>query len=173
MRGEHLVSSHDGKPHNGSSPHARGTRTSSPVCSARVTVHPRMRGEHPKPAIIGRNSAGSSPHARGTRRQERLQLRGRRFIPACAGNTTPGPPRPTAPPVHPRMRGEHAGIHLKVRDTAGSSPHARGTQAAKQVGNPAPRFIPACAGNTPTHPTRTPTHAVHSRMRGEHPFHQV
>ena len=99
-RGEHI---HRG---DGSSPHARGTRTSwrsacmrtrfIPACAGNAkmnvqivstqTVHPRMRGE--RRAERGRTGSlgGSSPHARGTLSGGVCTRRAHRFIPACAGN---------------------------------------------------------------------------------------
>ena len=51
----------------------------------------------------------------------------------------------------------------------GSSPHARGTQTRPLFHSPAPRIIPACAGNTPTWTCPTGSPWDHPRMRGEHP----
>ena len=72
-----------------------------------TTVHPRVRGEHSYEGWLESKKVGSSPRARGT-----LQIGGwkppsRRFIPACAGNTTFD--------------------RLGERFAAGSSPRARGT----------------------------------------------
>ena len=91
-----------------------------------------------------------------------------RFIPACAGNTTPC--RTTAPPasVHPRVRGEHCARIGLVTLIVGSSPRARGTQPHRRQRRQCDRFIPACAGNTSRSPCSPATASVHPRVRGEH-----
>ena len=66
------------------------------------------------------------------------------------------------------MRGEHPLKGRHVTAHHGSSPHARGTRRDSSIQQHAPRFIPACAGNT-SHPSdHVPRTAVHPRMRGEH-----
>ena len=172
---------------NGSSPHARGTRSSPadrkelrrfiPACAgntafprctcATAAVHPRMRGEHGFVELIGKYGIGSSPHARGTpARRPRAGVH-RRFIPACAGNTHPLRPEHRPDAVHPRMRGEHIFGSTKEEAKRGSSPHARGTPRYQQPFYDEKRFIPACAGNTARIPARRVSHSVHPRMRGE------
>ena len=148
MRGER--SSGKGQPikEHGSSPHARGTRRAPtrhgsstrfiPACAgnARVLyrldgahpVHPRMRGERSQIRSQQTAGFGSSPHARGTLLGFVHYLRGRRFIPACAGNASVDPvPRPLRA-VHPRMRGERRFVVTIRLVSHGSSPHARGTR---------------------------------------------
>ena len=148
MRGEHQRAVTDTNTAPGSSPHARGTRTSPghadllwrfiPACAGNTTatdqprridtVHPRMRGEHSAALADIPVDTGSSPHARGT-----LVPVGRKGVDI---------------PVHPRMRGEHSRQRRSGQVQTGSSPHARGTLK---------RF---CAG--------VECITVHPRMRGEH-----
>ena len=168
MRGEH--GNELGHAHGayGSSPHARGTpyqchplgwcRRFIPACAGNTlqlalsnlvaAVHPRMRGEHAIAAPAMWAPHGSSPHARGTPCPRYGPAAGRRFIPACAGNTWPRafPMWPEA--VHPRMRGEHYNPRIPKRWVV--------------------RFIPACAGNTQYPRRQSHARAVHPRMRGEH-----
>ena len=110
-------------------------------------VHPRMRGERVPATPSCLSAVGSSPHARGTRLLAHQRRKVGRFIPACAGNARqwacPSPP----PPVHPRMRGERISRLTIASASAGSSPHARGTQLLPLLIDPQHRFIPACAGN--------------------------
>ena len=107
MRGEHQSIPSMERPWCGPSPHARGTlqpmplrvtaersipacagNTSSSLSSCRNTpVHPRMRGEHDHGYHMTKLDTGPSPHARGTPAGDPAQGRGRRSIPACAGNT--------------------------------------------------------------------------------------
>ena len=50
----------------------------------------------------------------------------------------------------------------------GSSPHVRGTLSDADHDRIRGRFIPACAGNTPTGPNTATVPSVHPRMCGEH-----
>ena len=168
MRGEHSSPRHITQCGCGSSPHARGTRESSgtttasirfiPACAGNTTearhnrvqpaVHPRMRAEHSVSTIRSNSGRGSSPHARGTLRHDLDEPEERRFIPACAGNTSTMRCSSLLLAVHPRMRGEHA-VH--------------GCGAILTIW-----FIPACAGNTTPDPATCRVSSVHPRMRGEH-----
>ena len=107
-----------------------------------------MRGEHVIVEIERAVVGGSSPHARGTPSHQACAGNGRRFIPACAGNTVTDGIAAIVSAVHPRMRGEHFAVVASASIAAGSSPHARGTRRLRFR-----RSIP-----TPVHP----------RMRGEH-----
>ena len=132
-------------------------------------VHPRWRGEHGElchalndsrrfipagagntgaVAMLSRLSSGSSPLARGTRWLRRLRRMRWRFIPAGAGNTAISSASITSLAVHPRWRGEHAGVPDEFCKPGGSSPLARGTQQINARRLHEERFIPAGAGNT-------------------------
>ncbi len=109
LRGEHAFIAVGDGGEAGSSPPARGTRVDVvragvterfiPACAGNtpgvvpsldlLTVHPRLRGEHPSCRGIARFVIGSSPPARGTRQRPRAPIAAQRFIPACAGNTSP------------------------------------------------------------------------------------
>ena len=191
MRGERITRALRREAREGSSPHARGTRAADradqkrerfiPACagnaaiapsSARcVSVHPRMRGERPSLKGAVDEAAGSSPHARGTLLLFLPPKCGPRFIPACAGNAGRGVAALGRCAVHPRMRGERAISSTSALWINGSSPHARGTQAAQVDVEPLQRFIPACAGNAVRERRRTTGYAVHPRMRGERHLH--
>ena len=148
-------------------PRERGERVGARAAPCTTPVHPRERGERAG-SVCPLSCHGSSPRARGTRQRSRLRAargsspraRGTplsrceplpaRFIPASAGNA-----RPTAaarPAVHPRERGERAAAACRC-SARGSSPRARGTQAASWSQVTAARFIPASAGNADTRPT--------------------
>ena len=147
MRGERLAQRGRTGSLGGSSPHARGTRTSG--CPGRLSapVHPRMRGERGLAAQKIEGDIGSSPHARGTRSDIYNSIMTRRFIPACAGNARPGRQARSRLPVHPRMRGERSAHVVPMCRAIGSSPHARGTRSSSGWACASNRFIPACAGN--------------------------
>ena len=91
---------------------------------------------------------GSSPLARGTRRPPVTKPPLMRLIPARAGNTSRTLAGMRHRPAHPRSRGEHDGAALRVDDSCGSSPLARGTLKGDFSGGGAGRLIPARAGNT-------------------------
>ena len=152
----------------GSSPRARGTRSSCPVIRLApwfipagagntsgaksrlhaITVHPRGRGEHLWLGVPKMGVAGSSPRARGTRSETTAEFPHPRFIPAGAGNTPIAAGIIATPPVHPRGRGEHLDLKANLASPTGSSPRARGTRRRCRRRCRLRRFIPAGAGNT-------------------------
>ncbi len=188
LRGEHPLAEHEDRRLYGSSPPARGTRTTPepayrqirfiPACAGNTgvevlrrragAVHPRLRGEHIPLLVITQFSSGSSPPARGTLGQAGFDAVVRRFIPACAGNTRSNWQKILVMPVHPRLRGEHAPVCSIYHKMHGSSPPARGTPTLMRHGMPETRFIPACAGNTHDGVSIMPQITVHPRLRGEH-----
>ncbi len=92
-----------------------------------ISVHPRERGERLSVFRAALQEAGSSPRARGTAGSVRRSRRGRRFIPASAGNGRCSHRSRALPPVHPRERGERVNALLPPVCLTGSSPRARGT----------------------------------------------
>ena len=70
-------------------------------------------------------------------------------------------------PVHPRLRGELVMFNVISPDARGSSPLARGTLNVMTTSLVLFRFIPACAGNSPTRAIRAQEFSVHPRLRGE------
>ncbi len=189
VRGEHSTPRVCTTPWCGSSPRARGTPPSPTSCDAttrfipacagntaeelrgaeRPAVHPRVRGEHGYSGRRPRAIRGSSPRARGTRAWRTCARRRRRFIPACAGNTSAPTTAPSRRAVHPRVRGEHIAARMATPVFPGSSPRARGTRVAHAIPAGAHRFIPACAGNTRRGRKASGSGSVHPRVRGEHP----
>ncbi len=188
MCGEHTATLTEKPSISGSSPHVRGTQIPAtgsppaprfiPACAGNTTifcrcfawqaVHPRMCGEHTSMYSPGTGMVGSSPHVRGTLIDEVFSHQNSRFIPACAGNTTPAALLPRIPPVHPRMCGEHVNRIICELRPAGSSPHVRGTLTGRYSGPVNLRFIPACAGNTAMRSPSARRWSVHPRMCGEH-----
>ena len=134
----------------GSSPRMRGTvselsfedlRTrfipahagNSPMCHRRrwcSSVHPRACGEQRSSRSCFSSAPGSSPRMRGTGPAAPPGCRGRRFIPAHAGNRRCGVPSRTSRSVHPRACGEQHRVFLGVGCFVGSSPRMRGTAPA-------------------------------------------
>ena len=127
VRGEHLPSSAVTAGLFGSSPRARGTRSSLsppidptriiPACAGNTFPcrarsgsrpdHPRVRGEHPTSRSWILFEGGSSPRARGTLDDLERRASTGRIIPACAGNTRSVGGPAALRTDHPRVRGEH------------------------------------------------------------------
>ena len=186
--GEHLDTRSISPVTLGSSPRVRGTlrrdryqllrRRFIPACAGNTrlmtdaknesAVHPRVCGEHPYTAPKDRGFCGSSPRVRGTPMPGTMMSAASRFIPACAGNTARWVSRPTGPAVHPRVCGEHWSVAGRCCCRCGSSPRVRGTRGCSNLGVGLHRFIPACAGNTPTPRRSTRASPVHPRVCGEH-----
>ena len=187
-RGEHSVKLSVSLTNSGSSPLARGTRTTRfhgeaymRLIPARAgntlplfmredsdAAHPRSRGEHDNQELLMAGLFGSSPLARGT-----LLIGGAaepytRLIPARAGNT-PHALMPRYPSsAHPRSRGEHVFDCRSQKVRGGSSPLARGTLGSFARAECQRRLIPARAGNTADSPHAESAMPAHPRSRGEH-----
>ena len=195
-------------PLHGSSPRVRGTRGAPsdqppprrfiPACAGNSVgrrgkggthaVHPRVCGELCTVPITAPPSAGSSPRVRGTRRTGSRPPAGGRFIPACAGNSSPSPTCSCRTPVHPRVCGElhshgvrviwpwrfipacagnSAGTTPAGALASGSSPRVRGTRTGLRRSREVGRFIPACAGNSLGAGRQGLLVPVHPRVCGE------
>ena len=172
----------------GSSPHARGAPADEspiaiasgiiPACAGSTLAgrfvplcwwdHPRMRGEHATCTATPLISTGSSPHARGALNSNRSARVCAGIIPACAGSTTESRSRGRGLRDHPRMRGEHFCISMRIYSLVGSSPHARGARPIECGTCGAHGIIPACAGSTRSRSCATTACGDHPRMRGEH-----
>ena len=109
-----------------------------------------MRGELFGSDALGLYNDGSSPLARGTH-----------------GNGYANDPYVS---VHPRLRGELARRLRRRTLRPGSSPLARGTHNQTHRYHRQYRFIPACAGNSPTIGALPVKPTVHPRLRGELSF---
>ena len=132
-----------------------------------MTVHPRVCGELALCTVRAPPPVGSSPRVRGTHQVTDQQSQQQRFIPACAGNSPVGRGSCSQRAVHPRVCGELRDGIPAVNNYAGSSPRVRGTHRGGFRGAVAPRFIPACAGNS-RHTGRLERIApVHPRVCGE------
>ena len=116
----------------GSSPRGRGTLSGIPSPASRSPVHPRAGGEH--------------------RRRSDPNARGRRFIPARAGNTRTIAPRVTATTgSSPRGRGTRSLDRCATGWRVPDHPRAGGEHRPLFLGlyGAGLRIIPARAGNTP------------------------
>ncbi|CDM39384.1 hypothetical protein PPSAL_0769 [Ectopseudomonas oleovorans] len=149
-------------------PAGAGNTLFGPRYRTSAAVHPRWRGEHIKAHGDALFGGGSSPLARGTLPGSHSGLRGTRFIPAGAGNTSVRACRRLPGPVHPRWRGEHLKSSALYWMYCGSSPLARGTPGLGVDLHTDGRFIPAGAGNTFYVSSKEAPEPVHPRWRGEH-----
>ena len=168
--GEHPVDVARALRPGGSSPRVRGTLVIPrgqpfiyrfiPACAGNtkicvrpisgMAVHPRVCGEHWRQSHDCEIRYGSSPRVRGTPPDLVVFTAPRRFIPACAGNTSF--PSGIAPrtAVHPRVCGEHCTVAVILFTLGGSSPRVRGTPALE--------------------PAAVPMWLVHPRVCGEHEY---
>ncbi len=149
-------------------PACAGTTPSLPGGPCSPSAHPRLRGDHLNIVAVPFYVCGSSPPARGPPGMPVSVLLSRGLIPACAGTTStffPGSPRG---PAHPRLRGDHRNKLKPVEFDGGSSPPARGPQAASPSGEWVAGLIPACAGTTVCRARPYPVCRAHPRLRGDH-----
>ena len=171
----------------GSSPRVRGTGLPSPVIKLRarfipacagnrarpaafapvVPVHPRVCGEQIRFGSVPPALCGSSPRVRGTEAFCFGSVSVCRFIPACAGNSVSIRSTNLVITVHPRVCGEQATARTPPRSRRGSSPRVRGTGYTCCPVSVQRRFIPACAGNSPTIVPAAYINTVHPRVCGE------
>ena len=185
--GELNVARLDNVAYNGSSPRVRGTRASPatssessrfiPACAGNScgvkrhlevgAVHPRVCGELRAAAHDCGYCPGSSPRVRGTHVVQSDGGRVWRFIPACAGNSSPASQSACLHAVHPRVCGELSAVRVASRANSGSSPRVRGTPQERSKLHCCARFIPACAGNSCDPPSRRTAATVHPRVCGE------
>ena len=110
---------------------------------------------------------GSSPRVRGTDHLSPRDSPNQRFIPACAGNGSPGPRRCHRRSVHSRVCGEQDIAQICTGQFCGSSPRVRGTEHLAVGRRGWWRFIPACAGNRQCTQFRWSRESVHPRVCGE------
>ena len=152
----------------GSSPHTRGAREF--VCEGLVALgiipayagctsrprrgrsrsadHPRIRGVHRGASDEHEHDPGSSPHTRGAPRVSGFPRDVSGIIPAYAGCTQTRPHHQRGIEDHPRIRGVHSNLSLKIEQSWGSSPHTRGAPYAHSSLFVNTRIIPAYAGCT-------------------------
>ena len=146
VRGEHTEATIVCGRSEGSSPRARGARSSRrllalvtgiiPACAGSTPRpplrprsqgdHPRVRGEHRRVTSPAGEVPGSSPRARGAHRADRRACRRDGIIPACAGSTRSVASCCLTSGDHPRVRGEHSHLGCASTSPGGSSPRARG-----------------------------------------------
>ena len=173
----------------GSSPLARGLRSTNPpkrertrIIPARAgftafeasadgkgTDHPRSRGVYADVWVHTFGADGSSPLARGLPGSWPPSGRPGRIIPARAGFTGPIISVPKMTGDHPRSRGVYGPTNCAFRRWTGSSPLARGLLPRPSVRDRQRGIIPARAGFTILVPAPGRGHTDHPRSRGVYP----
>ena len=117
--------------------------------------------------VAKHRAAGSSSRVRGTGIKLLEHVLSVRFIPACAGNSSPRSRAVAPAAVHPRVCGEQARRFLLIGGRPGSSPRVRGTVRGAINSFCEIRFIPACAGNSGLRNGTRTSLSVHPRVCGE------
>ena len=136
----------------------------------KTSVHPRVCGEQGCRFIEHWSVSGSSPRVRGTVSYVGGSQTTKRFIPACAGNSSWCDLCWSCAPVHPRVCGEQGDCVMCHLVFSGSSPRVRGTANLDKSDRDIVRFIPACAGNSGDRARFDVQTAVHPRVCGEQPI---
>ena len=124
--------------------------------------HPRGCGGTRERADMAAAVVGPSPRVRGNRLHDRINVPGRRTIPAGAGEPSPPASGSTSCWDHPRGCGGTARRQPLTRGTTGPSPRVRGNPGDAARHPRATGTIPAGAGE----PSRCFSHA---KMPGDHP----
>ncbi len=131
-------------------------------------AHPRLRGAHQKSGKSPLAAAGSSPLTRGARFGTFVVVGEFGLIPAYAGRTSNGVPKPALVKAHPRLRGAHSKNTPFETPAAGSSPLTRGAPASAAAARSFAGLIPAYAGRTTLARSPSTNHGAHPRLRGAH-----
>ena len=113
------------------------------------------------------NHVGSSPLTRGKHTTRVHGIDDEGLIPAHAGKTITEAYAKELVEAHPRSRGENLLLAVHKVGSEGSSPLTRGKHMLPSWKGPEDRLIPAHAGKTCPHRSRTPIHRAHPRSRGE------
>ncbi len=148
-------------------PACAGNRPDADASEPSRPVHPRVCGEQLNQPVAHLRLPGSSPRVRGTVISSDPSIGRRRFIPACAGNSSRCSPRTRLGSVHPRVCGEQGATTGNAAFPNGSSPRVRGTGRWKSMFRSTQRFIPACAGNSHNGHCKPLSTPVHPRVCGE------
>src|SRR5690606_2779644 len=87
-------------------PASAGNRVAVQAIPGEIPVHPRVCGEQGQHMILKATETGTSPRLRGTGPLGDALFLIARYIPASAGNRSPGTDALATAPVHPRVCGE-------------------------------------------------------------------
>ena len=172
--------------HGGLSPRGRGNRNADavevqlkrsipawagePVIGAgRVVglgVYPRVGGGTRAASNFLDFHRGLSPRGRGNRDGADYQGKGRRSIPAWAGEPSATPAMSGFPPVYPRVGGGTGLARRQMGERQGLSPRGRGNLKQDTYEDHRNRSIPAWAGEPPLRPGVGRRGEVYPRVGG-------
>ena len=131
-----------------------------------IPVYPRVCGGTAFVDLYTIREVRLSPRVRGNRWRATEDWRGRRSIPACAGE----PPSPTAVNVkvrvYPRVCGGTSSMNSTAPGGIGLSPRVRGNPLRARDPGADPRSIPACAGEPWRRIPSAPISWVYPRVCG-------
>ena len=147
MRGKRIAGGH-GADHGRIIPAHAGQTHCADVLRQYNADHPRTCGANKTMCVVPMSFSGSSPHMRGKPVLRPARGRGRRIIPAHAGQTHHHYRSATPEPDHPRTCGANIENLLAIAYFVGSSPHMRGKRRCVGLSVPSTRIIPAHAGQT-------------------------
>ena len=165
-RGVYEHSPHRIAASSGSSPLARGLRSTRTLRQWRPRIIPARAGF--TECLAARDAEHTDhPRSRGVYLLSRVRACMRaRIIPARAGFTWGSVDGVWAPGDHPRSRGVYSSRLRTVCAGSGSSPLARGLQVLARRALTTMGIIPARAGFTPSGPTPSKRAEDHPRSRG-------
>ena len=154
------------RPREWSIPARAGETTRQDAIPPKGEVYPRTGGGNSAGGLLCAQSWGLSPHGRGKHPVDGDESSRQRSIPARAGETYQrGLYRPPAG-VYPRTGGGNNSGGLYYLVEGGLSPHGRGKPASPPGQSPAPRSIPARAGETAKDGWRKQRQTVYPRTGG-------
>ena len=154
----------------------RSSRRSIPACAGEPGevnadgephgVYPRVCGGTRVRATNAAGGGGLSPRVRGNRRPALTPAKGRRSIPACAGEPPWQKGCPSPRKVYPRVCGGTAPELRGPRRDPGLSPRVRGNPRSLRLAPYRRGSIPACAGEPPAPPGWPGSYRVYPRVCG-------
>ncbi len=130
---------------------------------------PRVRGR-PRKTLSPRTGKRFTPACAGQTLRRPVVAPAFRFTPACAGQTYEDTEFELRESVHPRVCGADYSGKIYLPNDAGSPPRVRGRRNDHQRKISRPRFTPACAGQTRERVSRFRHWAVHPRVCGADTF---
>ena len=134
--------------------------------SPHLRVYPRVCGGTSLIKEARSEASGLSPRVRGNPEPRLPRPLRRRSIPACAGEPTAPAGRRSAGRVYPRVCGGTVATSHHIHAQGGLSPRVRGNPASPAATTPAPRSIPACAGEPLAHAGPRRRRQVYPRVCG-------
>ena len=149
---------------SGSIPACAGEPKEDGFEKSHLTVYPRVCGGATFKKKRLPHRPGLSPRVRGSHGDPVAMSRPWRSIPACAGEPSTGSGLTRTTPVYPRVCGGALIADNSGDELWGLSPRVRGSLRGLPAQPPAPRSIPACAGEPWRRWLRWPRVRVYPRV---------